>query len=275
MVNFKINNETYQFPSTWVDITVKTATQLHHICDSMPPKLKDKYDIIMNGADEKELKKDIDKWIESVEDNLQIKDFPIFYGKVIEALSNVPQNLIDMTTISSRLHIYSLYLEKFVMGLMYNGAGYQSVGISSFEFNDNTYQLPTNKRMNDLIIPMEALSTVQFCEASDFMALINSQDKGFKFAAYIVAILCLKKGEIYNEDIIVDRSKEFNDLPMDIVWEVFFCLDTFLYMSLRDSLSYFHQRAVSMARFPKDLPVVGETLLMTCTLIADIPFHWN
>ena len=55
MVNFTINNETYQFPSTWMDITAKKATKLHYICDSIPPKLKEKYEIVMSGVVEDEL----------------------------------------------------------------------------------------------------------------------------------------------------------------------------------------------------------------------------
>jgi len=275
MVNFTINNEQYQFPSTWGEISLKDSIALHELCKSIPTYLKDKYDIILGSGSHEIAEEEITKWMEDIEVSEAVKEFPIFYGKVIKSLSNVPQELIDYTTIESRTQIFSTYLERFVLDIMYNGVTYQSVGISSFEFKGNEYYLPSERRMNDLVIPMEAMSTVQFCEASDFMAMINKQKEGFKYSAYIVAILCLMKDEKYDEEVIVKRAKEFEELPMDIIWEVFFCLESFLHTSKKDTLSSFHQKVLSVVKFPQDFKTHGEDLFWTSTLSQDMRFHWN
>lgn len=275
MVNFTINKKQYQFPSTWGDITIKEAVGLHQLCKSIPTKLKEKYDLILASKDHDQAEEEVKAWIDSCIADDTVKDFPEFYGKVILSLSDVPQELIDYTTIESRLHIYTHYLEKFVLGAMYNGVGYDNVGISSFDFKGFEYFLPSDKRINDLIIPMDSISTVQFCEASDLMAMISKQKEGFKYSAYIIAILCLTKGEVYNEEKIIERSKEFEDLPMDIVWEVFFCLVNSLHTSRRDSQDYFHQKALSKVRYQTDSPITGKGLSLTSILSQTIPYHWN
>ena len=275
MVDFRIDKKKYQFPSTWGDVTIKDATRLHQLCKSIPDKLKEKYDIILSSSNNNQAEDEVRKWIESCDADDTVKEFPMFYGKVILSLSNVPEDIIDYTTIESRLHIYTRYLEKFVLGAMYNGVGYDHAGITSFDFKGNEYLLPSTKRMGELLIPMESISTVQFCEASDLMAMIGKQNEGFKYSAYIVAILCLTKGEVYDEDKILERSKEFEDLPMDIVWEVFFCLVNFLHTSKSVLWGCFHQRVLSKVKLQADSQTIGMGSSLTYILNQTIPFHWN
>ena len=89
MVDFRIDKKKYQFPSTWGDVTIKDATRLHQLCKSIPDKLKEKYDIILSSSNNNQAEDEVRKWIESCDADDTVKEFPMFYGKVILSLSLV------------------------------------------------------------------------------------------------------------------------------------------------------------------------------------------
>jgi len=261
MVSITIATKSYEIPGTWSDMTAREGTTLHDLCmKEMPKELKDKYDIIMkSGKDDAE--DNLVEWMDTLDPECEIKSFPVFYGKIIQHMAKVPQKIMDYTSIGSRYSVYTRYLEKFVFGLMHNGATYEAVKISSFVHNKHTYPLPKDKRMGDLIVPMHDLTTVQFCESSDLMGYINKQENGFKYATFIVAILCLREHEKYSDELVIQRAKEFEDLPIDIIWEVFFCLDNFMYTLNQDMFTYSHLRVLNQVR--RVSRIIGEGSYLT------------
>lgn len=274
MIQVRIGNNTYEAASNWKEIQVYKAVELHNICKTqMPKELQKKYDLIIYSKD---LEKDIEDWTKELDESEIIKTFPKFYSKIIQFFTGADNDVMDYTTIESRTNIFTAYFEKFVVGILYNGLGYTNLGINTFIHKKKEYYLPAEKRLNDLLIPCNDISTVQFCESADLLSYINKQERGFKFAPYIVAILCLQKDEKYNEDVITKRAEsEFQYLPMDIIWEVFFCLDNFNLTSNEDLQHSFHQRILKVIPTESSYKEVGEDSYLTYTLSQTIPFSLN
>ena len=274
MINVRIGQNTFEAASHWKEITLSQGVELHHICKTaMPKELMHKYDLIINSKD---LDRDIEDWSNELDASEIIKTFPKFYGKIIQFFTGCDNDTIDYTTIESRTNIFTLYFEKFVIGILFNGIGYNPLGITSFIHQKNEYFLPSDKRIGDLLVPCNDLTTVQFCESADLISYINKQERGFKYSAYVCAILCLKKDEKYNEDTITNRAvREFNTLPMDIVWEVFFCLTNFQITSMEDSHHSFHQRVINVIPTENSYNSAGVDSSLTYTLSQIMPFSWN
>jgi len=52
------------------------------------------------------------------------------------------------------------------------------------------------------------------------------------------AVMCREKGEDYDEDKAMVRAEAFETLPMNIVWEVFFCITRLSTTSVNHVLTF-------------------------------------
>lgn len=107
---------------------------------------------------------------------------------------------------------------------------YKPQGLSSFDFEGETYLLP--KFSADGFggeMPMAEETADTFAESNDlYLACENALDN----MPLIVAILCRPEGEEYDEKVARERAEAFKRLPMSVALEVFFCklirMSTFL-----------------------------------------------
>jgi len=263
MILFKINNINYKIFEHWREMPLSIGCAIHTLCfNEMPSKIKDIYSIITGTSDDKE--KQLVEWYNSITDEEMIKTFPAFYGKVIKLLTDIPEDVIAQIKSADRDVFYKQYCEKFVFGIIYAPTDFDAVGIKSFKHKDlPELFLPITKSVMGVDKPMFDRTAIEFTESAD-LEIFSKQMAGGKFevAANIISILCrpiipnkpmepfdriyTSHGvprkltgkermalivnyprtiiEPYNEDVCLERAKQLADVPMNIVFEVFFCL---------------------------------------------------
>jgi hypothetical protein len=93
-------------------------------------------------------------------------------------------------------------------------------------------------------VPGVGLSALQFTQSADFFSAMNKVAEGaYDKMRYAIAILCLPKGEKYDEQKMFERAELFEDLPMSVVWEVFFFIQHSLERSVVHTLNSFSRAA--------------------------------
>jgi hypothetical protein len=182
----------------------------------MPRELKLKYELLSQCTTQEEAHDTLIDWI----DDNQHNDFSEFQLECINVLSDI--DLPDNISKASTEFIYNSYIDLIVYGVMYEGCTHHATVISTFEHKGKIYELPKSNKTFDLTISMEGITMAQFAEFSDLMGLIHNQNNGYDFLSTAIAVLCLPEGEQYDEERVKEMAKEFDDLPMDIVYDVFF-----------------------------------------------------
>lgn len=247
MVKVTINKRSYQFPEHWGEISLKQAIELSGIIETeMPNELKLYFQTMNEMKDERfeDHNKDIRKALAEMEVSWtgehHFKIFPAFYGKVMKILSNVPQEVIDMTDPVSRNIFYNQHLKQFMWGLLYHPYDFVKKGIKHFEVDGVKYFFPEDRDILGVQRPMgKGTTAVEFSEAADLITFASELQGGkVKHLANIIAILCRPmlegKVEVYDEQTSLQRAEKFKDvLKMDVCWEVFFCLDAQLTLFLQ------------------------------------------
>lgn len=215
MITVRINGKEYKLPEAWHEITLHKAREaLVFIDENIPEYLSKQYDFLINQTSEPDL--DYEN---------EVKILPGFYGRIIEMLSDIPIEVIERINYLERTNFYKAYFEKYVIGLIYFPVDYEYKHITSFVFNGVEYLLPLNKVIIDQTRPMGEAEAIEFTESSDLL-VYSKQMKGgnLAVAGNIISILCRPKGERYDEQVCLKRAADFDRLPMDTVWEVFFCI---------------------------------------------------
>ena len=260
----------YNIPYNWNEVTIKDGIEMYSFCyKNIPKKLKQKYDIILKSND---LDNDIKEWQDTILES-DIEDFSNFVTKVIHYFSKAPNNVLEYCSEESKQTIYTNYLERFVIDILFSGATYQPLGITKFKYKCKTYHLPKDKKIGDTIVPMYDLISMQFCECADLISLVNSGNDSFKYAPYVLAVLCLQDNEYYNEEMAIKRAKEFEGLNMDTLYEVFFCLINSIITHQKGLLSY--SQSQKGLRELVRVATNGASYYWTSTLNQTIHYHLN
>jgi hypothetical protein len=217
MQRYSVGEDKRVLYDEWHEIKLNRAVVLYEVCKSMPDKLRERYDTLYDIGNDRERAEDfLIDWI----DENQHLDFSRFQIKCINALSDsdVPLN-ISRQSLSI---LYYTYLDSIVYGMIYQGITHQPLVITHFEHKGVVYNIPKHRKLWDLDIYFEGIKMAQFTEFSDLLGLVDKAENGFKFVATAIAALCLDDGEDYDESRVQEMSKDLEDLPMDIVWDVFF-----------------------------------------------------
>jgi len=208
MLRVEINKEQYQVCNGWEDLNLSKMIELNTLATSYPEWLRD-----VHSETETELTGE------------QALEFDIFIKKAFGLLSDIPLEILYQTKSIELMALYNTVLFKFVYGCLYH-PDFNPAGLVKFEHKGETYYLPTSD--TDVVgnlMPCVNISALELCESTDLQNAGNEMSEGkFAFAANVIAILCRKKNEPYDEKVCKDRAAEFMDLPMPIVLEVFFCL---------------------------------------------------
>ncbi len=256
----EVNGTDYKCIQVWPEMKLSKAIEIQQIIDDMPSLLRKIYDLNTKDSEQK----DVDELLDKIEPDDRIKHFPLFYGEIIKAFTNIPGEVMNQVMWDVRTEFYVRYCEKLVIGLIYGD--YSDIkGIESFKFKrsadspliNQTYHLPksdhalanpTTKQSRE-VKPMVETQTIEFTEVAD-LEVMSERAKGGKYALTpnIISILCRPKGEVYNEKTSLDRADIFMDLTMDIVWEVFFCIHRLSVISSQNIQIYKLEKENEMQR---------------------------
>ena len=188
MVEIKIQDETYNIPTEWKDITLKWWCGLYTIINKYNKK-DEEGNVIEAEHTEVELLKmnrDIFIYLTSIDENTM--------------------NQLDTDSVTAAVSTVGQLLEE-----------YKPKGVDRFEFEGETYFFPKEflKRntFGDYIESTHLESTIKIMKHGRFDVLPEQ-----------MAILCRKGGEEYDDDEIPSKTDKFKELTMDIVWEFSFFL---------------------------------------------------
>lgn len=214
-----IEGKEYRLRQHWSEITLADSIAIYQAIKEMPDKLRELYLLTSQN-------KPTDKIKLEMEDTK--KHFPLFYGKIIKLLSDIPQEIIDRTDWISRTTVYNyenkgISCKSVVFGLLHFPFDYEFTGRKTFTHEGTEYHLPASKQIGNDIRPMANETAITFTEMAD-LEIFSEQLQGGKFEAManIISILCRPEKEKYNENVSLQRVESFKALPMDIVWDVFF-----------------------------------------------------
>lgn len=224
----------YHVRDTWSDVTLSDAIAIHGMFGDMPNKVREVYISILEG--DVDAARDIYMGLTDEEMN---KVFPDWYAAVIAALSDIPLEVLLKTDAMQRTSLYTIHLEPLVVALMRAPGDYPVKEIKHFDHHGVRYYLPEKGMvLGGDGLPGVKLTAVQYAQSADLMARLVEMDRGgWALMANVISILCLPKGEKYDEQTSLKRADVFEDLPMSVVWEVYF----FIYRSLtRLSVSILH-----------------------------------
>lgn len=234
MIKVTIDEKDYQIKNFWDEITLRKAQELINI--PIPDSLKEIYEALL--IDDK--LKTYHKKQKALAPEQQIKEHPLFFGKTITLLSDIPDEVMEYVDPESRIEIYFNHIEQNYLDIFFGTPNdYKPENIKQFEFKNETFYFPETLKIFDKFIPQYKENALPFTEAADIMIKIGRlKDFGIEAMSEIIAIYCRKKNEQYNEQLVIERSEGFRDLPMNIVWEVFFCIIKLLNTSVKRLNTY-------------------------------------
>ena len=188
MIQIKIQEDSYDIPTEWKDMTVEYWCGLYSIINQY-----NKRDEEGNVIEEEHSQ------VQSLKMNRDIFMY-------LTGLKQVDMEKLDVESVTAAITAFSGALEE-----------YKPEGIDRFEFEGETYFFPKEflKRntFGDYIESTHLESTIKIMKHGRFDVLPEQ-----------MAILCRKAGEEYDDDVIPSKTDSFKKLTMDIVWEFSFFL---------------------------------------------------
>lgn len=210
MILIAVDNKDYSLVSEWSEITLDKAISLSAIA---VPEADDQFDLFRS----------IDT----------VKQF-------WKLMSNVPDDKIDMINPNALIYYFNKYMIPMLMDLhSTTPKTYQPELIDQFKHNGVTYLMPQSLVIDEETIVLQHGQPVKcFIEASNLLKQFSEMKRdGLKaMALFVAAIVKEQHDELFDEAMVAERAKRFATLPMDIVWEVFFCTSLLTAKRLRDTL---------------------------------------
>lgn len=151
------------------------------------------------------------------------------YLEVVKELflifTTVEEENIDLINPNHMVYYFSNYILPLVTDI--HGeypTTYHPIGITDFTHKGVRYLMPTTIDLGDEQILEGDTRVKPFREASNLlMTFSKMRTEGIKVMPYFCASLVKEsKDEEYDEQLILKRAAAFQDLPMNVVWEVFF-----------------------------------------------------
>ncbi len=220
----EINGQEYKHKERWDELTLADCADLYPVIDDIPDELHKYYEITLlkEGEDRESALRELE---ESLTDEHYLRTFPEYYGKVLVALSNIPEDVMSQVLWDSRELTFKVHSEKFVIGMLFMPLDLNYDNFKKFTFKKVTYHTQKEEEILGKFIPMKGAETIEFLEASQMMTNAKNLEGGvYERGAHIIAILCRPKGEEYDEKKMLKRAEIFKDLPMSVVFQVFFSL---------------------------------------------------
>jgi len=223
LIVIKINKKKYKGVYRWEEMTLRRFADLASIA------IPEKYAQFIKADGQFE---DTDKYLQAVEqitDNDKDVIFPQYYRKVVSCLSDIPEDLLNDSQVTT---IYEQYFKPFVLSLIYHVPvihffgqvkEYTPSSVKSFRIGLSRYYLPETVNILGQDVPLSKEPILTYTEASDIFRGVRMSEGDVKNLALFMAIYCRKKGEEYTQQKALERQEKFMDIPMSVVWGVFFC----------------------------------------------------
>lgn len=188
MIQIKIQDESYDIPTDWKDMTVRYWCGLYAIINQY------------NKRDEN------GEIVEEEHSEVQLLKMNRDIFMYLTGLNQNEMEKLDVDSVNAAITAFSGTLEE-----------YKPKGIDRFELEEEVYLFPKEflKRntFGDYIESTHLESTIEIMKHGRFDVLPEQ-----------MAILCRRVGEEYDDDIIPSKTEKFKELTMDIVWEFSFFL---------------------------------------------------
>ena len=227
MIRIFIGKKRYRGVYRWDDMT------LQRFCDLAAIEMPEGYEAYIL-ADGKFSVDNIDQYIEAVSKitDKQIKeDFPAYYRKVIECLTNIPYKKVMLMSSEQIGDLYEYYFKPFVTSLIYHTPvihfmgqiiQYEPEKFRKFRIGMNIFRVPKTVNILEQDIPLADEPIITYTEASDIFRGMKISKDDVKRLALFMSIYCRKRGEKYDERKALQRQRIFMGAPMSVVWSVFF-----------------------------------------------------
>lgn len=225
MIKLSIGKVKGEVVEQWSELTLQQGIELHKIAFRFPKVVKEMYGLSFK----KGMNYKIAELEATLTDTEKIKTLPKLYGELINLMTSFKPAFIRKLPPAVRTAFFNKFLLKFVLGILFFPNDLKYEKLDNFEHQGTIYELPKDRiiqiGLDTFTEPFANGTVIEFTEVADFEISSKGMEGGrFEMAANIIAILCRPKGEVYNENISLSRVSKFMTLPMDIVWQVFFCI---------------------------------------------------
>ena len=188
MIQIKIQDESYDIPTDWKDMTVRYWCGLYAIINQY------------NKRDEN------GEIVEEEHSEVQLLKMNRDIFMYLTGLNQNEMEKLDVDSVNAAITAFSGTLEE-----------YKPKGIDRFELEEEVYLFPKEflKRntFGDYIESTHLESTIEIMKHGRFDVLPEQ-----------MAILCRRADEEYDDDAIPAKTEKFKELTMDFVWEFSFFL---------------------------------------------------
>ena len=250
MTIIEINGTDYHAFTDWDEISLKRFVRLCN--EPMPEKL---FELFRQIHDPEGYSKAFD----AISVDESIHELPEYFGKVIEILSDIPADLIELIQAEEREALYYRLFHPIALSSVQNYpiirdhsgslVSYTPEDAETIEFKGEVYQLPKSLRISDIEIPMADEPIITFTEASDVVNTWRKMsERGAETVSLIAGIYLRKDGEVYDQARAMARAKEFEDMPMSDYWRLFFCISGRLKQLVKDTPSSLERLVMQKSR---------------------------
>jgi hypothetical protein len=230
LIRITVNKKKYKGVYRWEDLTLQRFCDLAAI--AMPPGYE-AY-ILADGKFDSQDQKSIDYFCDVVSkltDKELKEDFPAYYRKVINCLTDIPLRVINELDNEKVENLYEYYLKPFVCSLLYHFpvirfmgqiTQYEPQQIKVFRLGGRFYYLPQSITLDGQEIPLANEPILSYSEASDIFRDMKVSKDDVNRLAQFMAIYCRRFNEPYSDKNVLERQHLFMQAKMSVVWGVFF-----------------------------------------------------
>jgi hypothetical protein len=225
MIKLSIGKQKGEVIEHWSELTLQQGIELHKIAFRFPKVVKEMYAL--------SFQENVNDKISELEATLPYSDYikklPKLYGELIDLLTTFEPTFIRKLPPRVRTDFFNKFLLKFVLGILFFPIDLKVEKLAQFEHKGTVYELPKDRiiQLGTQIFdePFAEGTAIEFTEVADLEIAAKGMEGGrFEMAANIIAILCRPEDEVYDENTSLQRVNAFMTLPMDTVWQVFFCI---------------------------------------------------
>lgn len=204
MINLVVGEIECKIPSKWNEITLKEYSKIYSIIknDAFVEPNEDQ----PQPTPQEQKTLDLERDLHNIKTN----------RKVFSNLTGINEetiNLVDANEMSETLDLMTNFLNGDVEAMdVEDGVK------NSFTYKDTKYFFP--------IAEMKTSTFGDFIEAAQLDMLAEKHESGkFGVIAEQMAILCREQNEVYDEQLVMKKTKMFENLTMDKVWGFVFFLN--------------------------------------------------
>lgn len=220
MIIAELNKQVVKIPTEWSEITYSQAAKCY----------RDDYPVVG----------DMLEWFEHYD----------FVKRMFAILTTCKD--VDRVRPDDVVYLFDKYLAAMVYDLKAaNPTTYKPRLINYFAHKGRTYLMPTNLDvLGGNVMLQHDQDVKRFVEASNLLAQFSKLKKeGFiALPMFVASIVKEDRMEEWDEAKIIKRAQDFDNLPMDVIWEVFFCISLLTIKLGSSTLQYMSERQTATSR---------------------------